>query len=161
MCDAVYVCVKRVFTWGCYVYDLGLNAPKCSNFWTTNHLIQLLVNQLPFVTIVVCDLTCQNTVVNYSCFEFGMPKIQLTIVISSELNIQLTKVRHSFFTDFCCSQCCIITSVLFVLLMYMEVVEEPNNVSDCIKVYLDDPQWAEHIKDPQQKKIKRQTSSNI
>jgi hypothetical protein len=28
--------------------------------WTTNQLIQLLVNWLPFVTIVVCDLTCQK-----------------------------------------------------------------------------------------------------
>ena len=43
----------------------------------------------------------------------------------------------------------------------MEVVTEPNNVSDGIKAYLDDPQWPEHIEDPQQKKIKRQTSSNI
>ena len=46
-------------------------------------------------------------------------------------------------------QCCIVTSVLFVLVVYVEVVTEPNNVSDRIKAYLDDPQWLEHIKDPQ------------
>ena len=40
-------------------------------------------------------------------------------------------------------------SVLFVLLMYMEIITELNNVSDRIKAYLDDPQWPEHIKDPQ------------
>ena len=28
--------------------------------WTTNQLIQLLVNYLPFVSIVACDLTCQK-----------------------------------------------------------------------------------------------------
>ena len=31
----------------------------------------------------------------------------------------------------------------------MEVVMEPNNMSDRTMVYVDDPQWAEHIKDPQ------------
>ena len=31
----------------------------------------------------------------------------------------------------------------------MEVVMEPNTMSDRIMVYLDDPQWPEHIKDPQ------------
>ena len=41
--------------------------------------------------------------------------------------------------------------MLFVLVMYMEVVLEPNTVSDAIKVFLDDPQWPEHIKDPQLK----------
>ena len=46
-------------------------------------------------------------------------------------------------------QCCIVTSVLFVLVVYVEVVTEPNNVSDRIKVCLDDPQWPEHIEDPQ------------
>ena len=30
----------------------------------------------------------------------------------------------------------------------MEVIKKPNNVSDRIKAYLDDPQWPEHIKDP-------------
>ena len=30
----------------------------------------------------------------------------------------------------------------------MEVVPEPNNVSGCIKAFLDDPQWLEHIVDP-------------
>jgi hypothetical protein len=29
--------------------------------------------------------------------------------------------------------------VLFVLVVYMEVFPEPNTVSDCIKVFLDDP----------------------
>ena len=38
---------------------------------------------------------------------------------------------------------------------------EPNTTSERIMVYLDDPQWPEHIKDPQYKKIKRRTSSNI
>ena len=31
----------------------------------------------------------------------------------------------------------------------MEVVTESNNVSDHKKLYLDDPQWPEHMKDPQ------------
>ena len=31
----------------------------------------------------------------------------------------------------------------------MEILTEPNNVSYRIKVYLDDPQWPEHIKDLQ------------
>ena len=31
----------------------------------------------------------------------------------------------------------------------MEVVMKPNSMSDCIKVYLDDPQWPEHIEDRQ------------
>ena len=43
----------------------------------------------------------------------------------------------------------------------MEVVPEPNNVSDRIKAFLDDPQWPEHIEDFQMKQIKRRTSSNI
>ena len=43
----------------------------------------------------------------------------------------------------------------------MEVVLEPNIVSDCIKVFLDNLQWPEHIKDPQLKQIKRPTSMNI
>ena len=30
----------------------------------------------------------------------------------------------------------------------MEVVPEPNPMSDRIKAYLDNPQWPEHIKDP-------------
>ena len=30
----------------------------------------------------------------------------------------------------------------------MELVPELNTVSDRIKVFLDDPQWLEHIKDP-------------
>ena len=32
----------------------------------------------------------------------------------------------------------------------MEVVSESNIVSDRIKAFLDDPQWPEHIKDPQE-----------
>ena len=40
----------------------------------------------------------------------------------------------------------------------MEVVLKPNIMSDRIKAFLDDPQWLEHIKDPQLKQIKRQTS---
>ena len=44
--------------------------------------------------------------------------------------------------------------MLFVLVEYMEVVPEPNNVSDGTKAFLDDPQWPEHIKDPQLKQIK-------
>ena len=43
----------------------------------------------------------------------------------------------------------------------MEVTPEPNIMSDRIKVYLDDPQSPEHIKDPNLKQIKRQTSSNL
>ena len=43
----------------------------------------------------------------------------------------------------------------------MEVVPELNTLSDRLKVFLDEPQWPEHIKDPQLKQIKRQTSSNI
>ena len=37
----------------------------------------------------------------------------------------------------------------------MEVILEPNTVSDCIKAFLDDPLWPKHIKDPQLKQIKR------
>ena len=43
----------------------------------------------------------------------------------------------------------------------MEIVTQPNNVSDRIKAYLDDPQWLEHIKDPRKEKIKWQSSSDI
>ena len=35
--------------------------------------------------------------------------------------------------------CCSVTSVLFVLAVYMEIVPEPNTVSDGIKAFLDDP----------------------
>ena len=51
--------------------------------------------------------------------------------------------------------CCSVTSVLFVLVVCKEVVQEPNNVTNHIKVSLDDPQWHEYIKDPQLKQIKR------
>ena len=40
------------------------------------------------------------------------------------------------FMEFCCS----VTSVLFVLVVYMEVVLELNIASDRIKTFLDDPQ---------------------
>ena len=43
----------------------------------------------------------------------------------------------------------------------MEVVQEPNIVSDCMKSLLDDPQWLKHIKDPKLKRIKMRTSLNI
>ena len=39
--------------------------------------------------------------------------------------------------------CCSVTNVFFVL-VYMEVVPEPNIVGECIKVFLDDPQWVKH-----------------
>ena len=42
----------------------------------------------------------------------------------------------------------------------MEVVPEPNVVSDRMKTFLDGPQWHEH-KEPQPKQIKRQNSLNI
>ena len=61
------------------------------------------------------------------------------------------------FTEFCCC----VTSMLYVLVVYMEVVLEPNIVSDCIKSFHDDPQWHEHIKYPQPKQVERRTSSNI
>ena len=40
------------------------------------------------------------------------------------------------------------------VLLYMKVVPEPNTVSDCIKAFLDDPQWLKHFKDPELKHIK-------
>jgi hypothetical protein len=51
--------------------------------------------------------------------------------------------------------------VLFVLVAHMEVVPEPNTLSDRLKAFLDEPQWPKHIKDPQLKQMKIQTSSNI
>ena len=48
-----------------------------------------------------------------------------------------------------------VTSVLFVLVVYMEVVLEPSIVSDRLKTFLDDPQWPERIKNHQLKQIKR------
>ena len=36
----------------------------------------------------------------------------------------------------------------------MEVVYEPNIVGDYIKVFLDNPHWPKHIKDPELKQIK-------
>ena len=41
-----------------------------------------------------------------------------------------------------------ITKVICVVGV-QEVVPEPSNVSDCIKAFLNDPQWLKHIKDPQ------------
>ena len=49
--------------------------------------------------------------------------------------------------------------MLFVLVVDTEVVPEPITVSDHIKAFLEDPQWFEHIKDPQLKQMKRQSSS--
>ena len=47
----------------------------------------------------------------------------------------------------------------------MEVVSEPNTMSDCIKAFLEDPQWPQHIKDPQNRNKSRgkppQTYNNI
>jgi hypothetical protein len=43
----------------------------------------------------------------------------------------------------------------------MEVILEPNTVSDRIKAFLDDPERAKHIKDSQLKQIKRRIFSNI
>ena len=43
----------------------------------------------------------------------------------------------------------------------MEFVPEPNTMSDHTKTFLDNPQWPEHVKDPQFKQIKKQTSLNI
>ena len=40
------------------------------------------------------------------------------------------------FTELCCS----VTSVLFVLVVYMQDVLEPSIVSDHIKAFLNDPQ---------------------
>lgn len=57
--------------------------------------------------------------------------------------------------------CCNVTSVLFVMVVYIEVVVEPSTMSDCRKVFLDDPQWLKHIKDPHLKQIRRRTSLNI
>ena len=54
-----------------------------------------------------------------------------------------------------------VTSVLFVLAMYMKVVLEPNNESDRIKALLGDPQRPKQIRDPSLKQIKKRTSSNI
>ena len=45
--------------------------------------------------------------------------------------------------------CCSVTSVLFVLAVYMEVVPEPNTVSDHIKGVSWWSSMAEHMKDPQ------------
>jgi hypothetical protein len=42
----------------------------------------------------------------------------------------------------------------------MEVVPEPNTMSDCKKAFLDDCQWPKHIKDPQRKQIKRRFLKN-
>ena len=50
---------------------------------------------------------------------------------------------------------------MLFLLVYMEVVLGPNIISDRMKAFHDDPQRLEHIKDPQPKQIKRQTSLNI
>ena len=51
--------------------------------------------------------------------------------------------------------------MLFVLVVYMKVIWEPNIVSDCMKAFVDDPQWPEHIEDPSLKQIHRQTYFSI
>ena len=51
--------------------------------------------------------------------------------------------------------------MLFVLVVHMKVVMEPNIVNDCIMAFLDDLQLHEYIKDPPLTQIKRITSSNI
>ena len=48
-----------------FLFCFGGTSQKCAlqkflNLGQLNQLIQLLVNQLPFVTIVVCDFTCQK-----------------------------------------------------------------------------------------------------
>lgn len=43
----------------------------------------------------------------------------------------------------------------------MEIVPEPNMMSDRVKVFLDHPRWPEHIKDAPLKQIKSRTSSNL
>ena len=30
----------------------------------------------------------------------------------------------------------------------MEVIREPNTMSDCIKPFLDDHEWPKHVQDP-------------
>ena len=49
--------------------------------WTTNQLIQLLVNQLPFVTIVVCNLACPKLQLIIVVFNLVCQKFLLSIVI--------------------------------------------------------------------------------
>ena len=46
-------------------------------------------------------------------------------------------------------------------ILIMEVVPEPNIVSDRTKAFLDDPQWPEYIKDHELKQIKRKQIPNI
>lgn len=53
------------------------------------------------------------------------------------------------------------SSMLFVLVVYTDIVMEPSIVSDRMKAFLDDPEQLEHIRDPQLNQIKRQTSSNL
>jgi hypothetical protein len=48
--------------------------------------------------------------------------------------------------------------VLFVLVVYMKVVPEPNIVRDHIKEFLDGPQCSEDVKEPPLKQIKKRTS---
>ena len=48
--------------------------------------------------------------------------------------------------------------MLFVLVVDMEVIHEPNTVSDYIKTFLDDPKWPEHVKDPQSTKANQKAN---
>jgi hypothetical protein len=57
--------------------------------------------------------------------------------------------------------CCSVNIVLFVLVVYIEVVPKPNNVSDHIKAFPDVPQWPEHIKDIALKQTKMRTPLNV
>ena len=57
------------------------------------------------------------------------------------------------FTELCCSV--VVSLVCSFVLVYMEIVPEPNTMSDCIEAFPDDPQWPMHTKDPQLKQIKR------
>ena len=52
--------------------------------------------------------------------------MSLTIVKYSSLKVSATCVRES---------CCSVTSVLYVLVVYMKVVPEPNIVSNRIKAF--------------------------
>ena len=78
---------------------------KDSRPWTTNQLIQLLVNQLPFVTIVVCDLTYQEMQLTVVVLNLVCQNIQLILVNSSSLNIQLPNLG-------------IVFSPIFVVVLY-------------------------------------------
>ena len=72
----------------------------------------------------------------------------------------LTTFKRSLSTELCCS---VVVSLvcLSMLVVYMEVVPKPNTMSDDIKVFLDDLQWPELIKDSQLKQIKHNIVMNL